>query len=274
MRRSTLCAAMMALVTMSLCTQEASAQVGDIFITRLTCKGTSEDDNPMLGASKTAYNVLVTINTDKNTVVLDFGPTLGEAEDAKETMRITRLDGRQIEFARTERKKDGDYSARGTLDYASRSLTSSSVFLRKKGHFLGEYKAKLDLSCDVLRPQTAPTVTTTTAVAAEAVYASANNWLPPCKAFISSAEGKATSPATGSLLMQGICAGNVEAVAYAVFDEGQRHGGLCARVPHGVTREQMVRVVVSYIEARPERMLELFLPLAREAVMDAWPCKP
>ena len=34
-----------------------------------------------------------------------------------------------------------------------------------------------------------------------------------------------------------------------------------------------VRVVIKYIEARPERMQEPFGTLALEALEEAWPCK-
>jgi Rap1a immunity proteins len=42
--------------------------------------------------------------------------------------------------------------------------------------------------------------------------------------------------------------------------------------PQGVTTGQMVRVVVAYIERRPERMHEDFRRLAIEAWHEAWPC--
>jgi hypothetical protein len=40
-----------------------------------------------------------------------------------------------------------------------------------------------------------------------------------------------------------------------------------------VTRQQMVRVVVQYIDNRPARMHERFVILAAEAMTAAWPCK-
>jgi hypothetical protein len=42
----------------------------------------------------------------------------------------------------------------------------------------------------------------------------------------------------------------------------------------GVTGEQEVRVVVKYIDERPERLHEPFPTLAYEAVKAAWACKP
>jgi hypothetical protein len=48
---------------------------------------------------------------------------------------------------------------------------------------------------------------------------------------------------------------------------------LCMDIPDGVATGQMVRVVVSYIDARPARMHEPFKGLALEALRAAWPCK-
>jgi hypothetical protein len=45
-------------------------------------------------------------------------------------------------------------------------------------------------------------------------------------------------------------------------------------VPHGATNEQMVRVVVSYIDRHPEKMHLNFTNLAYNALREAWPCKP
>jgi hypothetical protein len=39
------------------------------------------------------------------------------------------------------------------------------------------------------------------------------------------------------------------------------------------TNDQLVRVVVAYIDARPERMHESFAVVALEALQAAWPCK-
>jgi Rap1a immunity proteins len=45
-------------------------------------------------------------------------------------------------------------------------------------------------------------------------------------------------------------------------------------IPFGsVTQDQMVRVVVQYIDSRPTRMHEAFGKLALEAMRDGWPCK-
>jgi hypothetical protein len=47
--------------------------------------------------------------------------------------------------------------------------------------------------------------------------------------------------------------------------------GVCQ--PANVTNFQMIRVVVKYIDERPERQHENFKPLALEAMQVAWPCR-
>ena len=92
------------------------------------------------------------------------------------------------------------------------------------------------------------------------VQRSANEMLSGCKGLI----GDKTPPLREAL-RQGRCAGYVAGLVYA------RSVFLC--VPEGATPEQGVRVVIKYIEARPERMHEPFGKLALEALEEAWPCK-
>ena len=89
---------------------------------------------------------------------------------------------------------------------------------------------------------------------------SANEMLSGCKGLISD-----KTPPLREALRQGRCAGYVAGLVYA------RSVYLCE--PEGATPEQGVRVVIKYIEARPERMQEPFGKLALEAPEEAWPCK-
>jgi hypothetical protein len=66
----------------------------------------------------------------------------------------------------------------------------------------------------------------------------------------------------------GYCLGMVDGL---VFGEDRDPPRLC--IPGPVTRVQMVRVVVAYIDARPARMHEDIRGLALEALLKAWPCK-
>jgi len=123
-------------------------------------------------------------------------------------------------------------------------------------------------------------LTVTAAGAAENVH-SANYMLPHCRNFV---DRKSVD-----LFNQGICAGLVEGIAvpgglvilYALpsdYDKPEPHlrdlqRMLCIDAPDEATVEQMVRVVVAYIDARPARMHEDFRNLAREALRTAWPCR-
>jgi Rap1a immunity proteins len=96
----------------------------------------------------------------------------------------------------------------------------------------------------------------------------ANEWVPDCKAYIndnSTAWGRADA-----------CAGVVNllaSLAQAQLGRFEEAGWGCFDVPRDVSLRQRVRVVVRYIEARPQRMDESFFRLAFEAQADAWPCR-
>jgi hypothetical protein len=106
----------------------------------------------------------------------------------------------------------------------------------------------------------------TTAVAQTAVvedYNSANLMLPGCKTALTAQVDRS--------FLAGMCVGYVRAIA--VFTATPRDSVLCTDPPAGVTPEQMIGVVVRYVEARPQRMHEPFMWLATDALLDAWPCR-
>jgi hypothetical protein len=87
---------------------------------------------------------------------------------------------------------------------------------------------------------------------------SANSIMPGCRNAMSN---NGREP-----IKQGICLGVVQTMLYLsgpVF-------GLCT--PEGANLEQVLRVVVRYIDRRPDRTHERFENLALEAVLEAWPC--
>lgn len=96
---------------------------------------------------------------------------------------------------------------------------------------------------------------------AESDAESANSVTPGCHSLIDGNNDTDRS-------IQGFCLGIVATL--------EIWGGvgkfICA--PKGVTRLQMIRVVVQYIDNRPARMHERFDLLALEAMKAAWPCKP
>jgi hypothetical protein len=64
----------------------------------------------------------------------------------------------------------------------------------------------------------------------------------------------------------GYCSGVVQAILSLLHMKDLCWEGM-------ITNEQAVRVVIKYIEARPERMHEPFIKLVQEALIAAWPCK-
>jgi hypothetical protein len=85
----------------------------------------------------------------------------------------------------------------------------------------------------------------------------ANFYLDGCKDYI---EGR-------SNFFAGRCVGAIEVLDALNLDTKL----FCP--PASVNAQQRVRVIVSYIEARRERMNEDFRLLANEAMAKEWPCK-
>jgi hypothetical protein len=77
--------------------------------------------------------------------------------------------------------------------------------------------------------------------------------------------------------LAGICAGTIDALAYEasmlkLSSAPAPHAEVFC-IPKETKIDQQIRVVVKYIEARPERMHERFALLALLALIEAWPCK-
>ena len=89
---------------------------------------------------------------------------------------------------------------------------------------------------------------------------SADYVMPGCRAFLVTGSNKELGRKPFCVGLIGLISG----IAHMSKD-------ICA--PDGVTQEQAVRVVVQYIDSRPERMHEDFKKLALEAMKAAWPCK-
>jgi hypothetical protein len=66
---------------------------------------------------------------------------------------------------------------------------------------------------------------------------------------------------------QGLCGGIVQTILFF----GRTNFNVC--MPEGVTMGQAIRVVVAYIDQRPERMHERFETLAIEVLQQSWPCQ-
>ena len=83
--------------------------------------------------------------------------------------------------------------------------------------------------------------------------------MPGCRAFLAE-----TRPSRVDQWKQILCSGVVGAIAYA----GSR---ICS--PPDESNAQTVRVVVKYIDERPQRHHESFKKLALEALQANFPCK-
>jgi len=91
--------------------------------------------------------------------------------------------------------------------------------------------------------------------------------LPYCRAAITNQAPTLTSDA----VMQGMCVGIVDAIDF-MMSTSQPQEEEYRSCPPDVTLKETVQMVITYIDARPERMNENFKKLAIEAIHDAWPC--
>jgi Rap1a immunity proteins len=96
----------------------------------------------------------------------------------------------------------------------------------------------------------------TVTAASTAEKTSGNYWLPHCKLV--------ESPRLTA--EYAYCLGTLDGLTFF-----SREAGICP--PEEGTMAQAVRVVVRYMEARPERLHEPFRQLAVDAMRAAWPCK-
>jgi Ssp1 endopeptidase immunity protein Rap1a len=99
---------------------------------------------------------------------------------------------------------------------------------------------------------------------------SANQVMKGCRAVVA----KTKSGNETLWFLRGICMGAVSTLAAAATAfERAAEGTIGVCIPAGTSVNQQVRVVVTYIDARPNRSQEDFRVLALEALKDAWPCK-
>jgi hypothetical protein len=99
---------------------------------------------------------------------------------------------------------------------------------------------------------------------------SANYKLPACRDFNAMANedvSRALVQDANRLFRAAACGGQIDGVANTLEVTGQ----ICR--PPGVTRGQVMAVVMTYIERIPERQNENFMVLAIEALKRAWSCR-
>ena len=115
-------------------------------------------------------------------------------------------------------------------------------------------------------------LTITTAVAQTSVWeddASAGFVLPGCKAALTNQINRPLTDQVDGSFLVGMCLGYIRAIGMFTATPGGSR--LCTDFP-GVTSEEMVRVVIGYIEARPQSVNLPFIWLATDALINAWPC--
>lgn len=106
----------------------------------------------------------------------------------------------------------------------------------------------------------------TVSTASAAQSDSANAILPDCRSLIDIREGRERINSLNAY-GAGYCAGMLNVVGYTINPEQ------CIDLPDHATVGQMARVIIRYIEARPQEMHRPFLVLVWEALRDAWPNK-
>jgi hypothetical protein len=120
-------------------------------------------------------------------------------------------------------------------------------------------------------------LTVTAAVAGED-FNSVNSILPGCKkGVVSAAADFDQSVMDGPIMVfkHGRCMGTVEGIVFLLKGASMARQSriTCTAIPETATLKQIMNVVVTYIETRPNRMHESFKGLAVEALQDAWPCR-
>ncbi len=115
-------------------------------------------------------------------------------------------------------------------------------------------------------------------------FNSGNSMLPRCKAWLHMLshdldtvknEIATADVSPGGIpayfMWAGMCAGEVAGIAETLNMAGSDERLAC--IPTGVTKEQLVRVVVETVEHDPAMMHEDFGTLASAAIIAAWPCR-
>jgi hypothetical protein len=106
----------------------------------------------------------------------------------------------------------------------------------------------------------------TAAGAQQQDVASAHAVLPGCKYYVALADGQKPELTVPVAVAAGYCAAVLDVfTASSALDPV-----MCADTD--IDKTTAMLVFIRYIEARPQRMHERFLVLAREALRQAWPC--
>jgi hypothetical protein len=105
-----------------------------------------------------------------------------------------------------------------------------------------------------------------TTAGAQQDVSSASAVLPGCKFYVALADGLDPQPTVPVALAAGYCAAVVDVLA----SSSALDPVMC--LDPDIDKATAMLAFIRYIEARPQRMRERFLILAREALREAWPC--
>jgi hypothetical protein len=105
-----------------------------------------------------------------------------------------------------------------------------------------------------------------TAAGAQQDVTSASAVLPGCKFYVALADGQDPKPTVPIALAAGYCAAVLDVLA----SSSALDPVMC--IDPNIDKTAAMVAFIRYIEARPQRMRERFLVLAREALREAWPC--
>jgi hypothetical protein len=105
-----------------------------------------------------------------------------------------------------------------------------------------------------------------TAAWAQQDATSARDVLPGCKFYVALADGEDPKLTVPLALAAGYCAAVLD-----VFASSTALDPVMCLDPD-IDKAEAMLVFIRYMEARPQRMRERFLILAREALRAAWPC--
>lgn len=94
---------------------------------------------------------------------------------------------------------------------------------------------------------------------------SGNDLIEACRSIASG-----TAPTPDNAFQVGICFGEIEALNW--FAPGVNDENLLSCAPIDVTRQQMAKTIVAYLDQNSARRPEPFEGLALEALAHRWPC--
>jgi hypothetical protein len=109
---------------------------------------------------------------------------------------------------------------------------------------------------------------------AQQVGISGEEMLVPCSEALSTFTGqkRPTQAQVDDSLMHGMCIGLVNGVRFFA-GEVTKNTAVAVCFPQNVSVENVMIVVVQFLQKNPARLREHFLYLALSAVSETWPCK-